>query len=218
MSIASTGRRTASPTPAAPSAAPTPEVATAAEATDVPGRVLAVISKVSAYPLSALGPSMSLVDDLGFDSLMVGDMATGLADAFPGLGGIPQELLINRPSVQDIIDFVATGGSGPLDIDDDADLRAWQPSWLARELPDLPERSLPDDLSALVLGTDLAQTEALAVALGGHGIQARSCAVTEGTASDRVDLVIYMSPPGPSVSAVINGEQPRPTLTEVFAA
>ena len=49
---------------------------------------------------------MRLVDDLGFDSLMINDLATGLADAFPGLGGIPQELLINRPSVQDLIDFV----------------------------------------------------------------------------------------------------------------
>jgi len=33
---------------------------------------------------------------------MVADLATGLADAFPGMGGLPQELLINRPTVQDL--------------------------------------------------------------------------------------------------------------------
>lgn len=91
-------------------------------------KVFAVVAKVSAYPLDALKPTMRLVDDLGFDSLMVGDMATGLAEAFPGLGGIPQELLINSPTVQDLIDFVKTAGEA-VEVDDDAPLTAFAPTW-----------------------------------------------------------------------------------------
>lgn len=91
-------------------------------------KVMAVVAKVSAYPLDALKPTMRLIDDLGFDSLMVGDLATALADAFPGLGGIPQELLINGPTVQDLIDYVAAGPENAT-IDDEAPLTAYAPVW-----------------------------------------------------------------------------------------
>ena len=70
---------------------------------DVYRKVADVVAKVSSYPRAAVRPDLSLVDDLGFDSLMVGDLATGLAEAFPSLGGLPQELLLNRPTVQAIV-------------------------------------------------------------------------------------------------------------------
>ena len=92
-------------TPAPVNDAPTDDEATAG--------VLAVVAKVSAYPPAALRPAMRLVDDLGFDSLMVGDLSAGLAERFPELGGIPQELLINGPTIADLIAYVRTGGAGP---------------------------------------------------------------------------------------------------------
>ncbi len=85
------------------------------------------MAKVSSYPRKSIRPTQSLVDDLGFDSLMVADLATGLGEAFPGMGGLPQELMLNRPSVQDLVDHVRNAGQGP-DIDDDAPLSAYVPT------------------------------------------------------------------------------------------
>jgi len=122
-------------------AAPEPEVEEAASDLDeTEAKVMAVIAKVSAYPLDSLHAGMGLTSDLGFDSIMVGDMATGLSDAFPGLGGIPQELLMNQPSIQDIIDFVKSGAVADTH-DDDAPLNAWAPAWAPTPLPDLPTPS-----------------------------------------------------------------------------
>jgi 8-amino-7-oxononanoate synthase len=117
---------------------PTPEVEVAAEAQGdvIEEQVLAIVAKVSAYPRASLRTDMALVDDLGFDSLMVGDLATGLAEAFPGIGGIPQELLINRPTVQDLVDFArGQGESGSSAHDDDDPLTAYTVTWRQAALP-----------------------------------------------------------------------------------
>ncbi|MEZ4316636.1 MAG: aminotransferase class I/II-fold pyridoxal phosphate-dependent enzyme [Myxococcota bacterium] len=121
-SLPAQGSQQAEPEKATP--APKP-----AEADDTVRKVMAVVGKVSAYPLDALKPGMRLIDDLGFDSLMVGDLATGLAEAFPGIGGIPQELLINGPTVQDLVDYVKSAGDGSTTHDDDAPLRSYAPVW-----------------------------------------------------------------------------------------
>jgi 8-amino-7-oxononanoate synthase len=119
-----------------------PADTTAAQEDTVPAKVLEIIGKVSAYPLAALKPTMSLTDDLGFDSLMVGDLASGLGDAFSNIEGIPQELLINRPTVQDIIDFAANAAAGTTTTvyDDDAPLHLYATGWQNRELPQLPQQ------------------------------------------------------------------------------
>lgn len=118
------------------------EAAPAAKASgdEVFDQVATVVSKVSSYPRKSIRPTQSLVDDLGFDSLMVADLATGLGEAFPGMGGLPQELMLNRPSVQDLVDHVRNAGQGP-DIDDDAPLSAYVPTWVdapAEPLADTP--------------------------------------------------------------------------------
>ncbi|MEQ1566578.1 MAG: aminotransferase class I/II-fold pyridoxal phosphate-dependent enzyme [Myxococcota bacterium] len=101
-------------------------------------KVAAVVAKVSSYPRAAIRPDVSLTDELGFDSLMVADLANGLAEAFPGLGGLPQELLLNRPTVSAIVEHVrvaATGGAaGP---DDDDALVAYAPRWIPCPLPEV---------------------------------------------------------------------------------
>ncbi|MEZ4236738.1 MAG: beta-ketoacyl synthase N-terminal-like domain-containing protein [Myxococcota bacterium] len=124
--------------PRAVAAAAEPEPEPEAEAgDDVFDKVAGVVARVSSYPRTSVRPEQSLVDDLGFDSLMVGDLATGLAEAFPGLGGLPRELLVNRPTVQAIVDHVRTGGEGgATDADDDAPLLAWRPVWRPCALPE----------------------------------------------------------------------------------
>ncbi len=100
--------------------------------------VIAVVAKVSSYPRAAVRPSSALVEELGFDSLMVNDLSTGLSEAFPGLGGLPQELLINRPTVKDIADYVERAERGALDADDDAPLTAYRPVWVPTPHADRP--------------------------------------------------------------------------------
>lgn len=116
--------------------APAVEVAPEAGGDPVEEKVLAIVAKVSAYPRASLRTDMALVDDLGFDSLMVGDLATGLAEAFPGIGGIPQEMLINRPTVQDLVDFARGQGEGSGAAHDDNDpLTAYAVTWRDASLP-----------------------------------------------------------------------------------
>lgn len=132
---------------------PAPAPASATEAPDLDLQVRQVIAKVSAWPVAALKPAMGLIDELGFDSLMVNDLVAGLKDTFPAVQGIPQELLVNRPTVQDIIDYVASversGGSA---VDDDAPLSAWVPVWRHCPHPNLPRRSLASGLRVLQVG------------------------------------------------------------------
>lgn len=103
-----------------------------AEGDDTGPRVMAIIAKVSAYPLAALKPSLTLMGALGFDSLMVADLATGLADAFDNVDGIPQELMLNNPTVEDVIDYVRTAVPG-MAGGNDGPLQSWGSQWVNRE-------------------------------------------------------------------------------------
>ena len=99
-------------------------------------KVFAVVAKVSAYPLQAIKPTMALANDLGFDSLMVADLVTGLTDAFDGIDGIPQEMLVDNPTVQALVDYIQTtlrdGGSGA--AREEGPLQRWTPTWVATPL------------------------------------------------------------------------------------
>ena len=185
--------------PAEPEPAPVVTVVDAStEGEDeVVAKVMAVVAKVSAYPLDALRPGMGLIEDLGFDSLMVGDLATYLADAFPGLGGLPQELLINSPSVQDIIDFVEGSSGEVAEIDDDAPLGTWSPAWVPAPVPVLPAR----------------ETGARVQVIGGPvpGLAEALAPLGASLVESEPDLLVYTAlEEAPPVNAVLAGEAPWP--------
>ncbi len=73
---------------------------------DVRARVLRVVAKVSAFPADALKSEQRLLDDLGFDSLMVNELAQKLAEDFPGFAGIPRSLFAKNPTVLDLVTHV----------------------------------------------------------------------------------------------------------------
>jgi 8-amino-7-oxononanoate synthase len=177
---------------AAPAASTATAPAESSDSDDVFDKVAAVVSKVSSYPRRALKPTQTLVDDLGFDSLMVADLATGLAEAFPGMGGLPQELMLNQPTVQDLVDHVRTGGEGP-SVDDDAPLTAYVPVW--RDAPELPASG---DLSGHSLQLAGEVPAGLGAALKGAG----------ATLSDDGDWVVWCASPRDPVPphAVLAGE------------
>lgn len=74
------------PPDAASDASPPPEAAVAGQADDVVrDTVLGQIARISAFPASDLHAGQRLVDDLGFDSLMLTDLFTSLKRRWPSL-------------------------------------------------------------------------------------------------------------------------------------
>jgi 8-amino-7-oxononanoate synthase len=110
------GQRTAIPTAPAPDAAGTPDAITGAD--DVRARVLSVVAKVSAFPLDALRVEQRLLDDLGFDSLMLAELSTKLGEAVPGFGGIPRSLFATSPTVADLVRHVEGAGAATVALTD----------------------------------------------------------------------------------------------------
>jgi 8-amino-7-oxononanoate synthase len=188
------------PAPAEPVAAPAPS------SDEVFEKVAAVVAKVSSYPRAAIKPELSLVDELGFDSLMVSDLASGLADAFPGLGGLPQELLLNRPTVQAIADHVRTAQTGGVPAtDDDNPLLSYRVVWRPCALPETtpPQAGALADKSVLLLGE---RDDEVVSALRHEGAN-----ITRRARSP-VDYIVILAPfeePVP-LSMVYTGEAPVP--------
>jgi len=95
-----------SPPATPPPASRAPDAPGAPDGEDIQARVLRVVSKVSAFPLDALKVEQKLLDDLGFDSLMLAELSTKLGEAVPGFAGIPRSLFATSPSVADLIRHV----------------------------------------------------------------------------------------------------------------
>lgn len=85
------------PPPAAPTARPAP-----AEGKSVRERVLDVVARVSAFPRQSIRGDQTLVNELGFDSLMVADLGDALARAFPELGAVPASMFGMETTVDDL--------------------------------------------------------------------------------------------------------------------
>ena len=116
---ASPARETASPARVTP-AATTPESAAppaqaAAEAADqdeIRQRVFEIVAKVSAFPAGNLRGEQRLVDELGFDSLMVADLGGALEKSYPDLGALPPSLFQLETTLGDLTDHVIRSLSG----------------------------------------------------------------------------------------------------------
>ena len=66
-----------------------------------------LVSDVSAFPAHALKPSQRLSADLGFDSLMFVELSSKVDAEFENLeGGIPQSLMSEQTSIQDIAEHL----------------------------------------------------------------------------------------------------------------
>lgn len=179
-------------------AAPVAQAAANAPAADEPSgddvfdKVVEVLARVSSYPRNAVQAGQRLTEDLGFDSLMVADLATGLADAFPGLGGLPQELLINQPTVQDIVDHVAgSRRGGVVEADDDAPLLGWSPTWRVTPLPTDPAANLSNK-PALVVGSG-PRADALAATLARVGAEVSRATAAEAATAPVARMLFWVA-------------------------
>ncbi len=73
----------------------------------VEATVLAEVSRISAFPQATLKLEQSLTDELGFDSLMLVELDQSLSKAWPGVGGLPREMLSRTTTVKDVVAFFA---------------------------------------------------------------------------------------------------------------
>lgn len=168
-------------------------------------KVAEVVANVSSYPRGAVRPELSLIDDLGFDSLMVADLATGLAEAFPGLGGLPQELLLDRPTVQAIADHVQHAGTGgAAAIDDGAPVHSYAPVFRPCPLPEGRPGDKPLNGWTILLAGERDVEITAALKQAGAQVTRRS--------RSKVDVVVFTAPMDapPSVAAALAGEVPTP--------
>jgi 8-amino-7-oxononanoate synthase len=69
-------------------------------------RVFEIVAKISAFPRQSLRAEQRLVDELGFDSLMVADLGGAIEGVYPNLGGLPQALFSLTTTVGDLADHV----------------------------------------------------------------------------------------------------------------
>ncbi|MFE2746272.1 aminotransferase class I/II-fold pyridoxal phosphate-dependent enzyme [Streptomyces scopuliridis] len=88
-----------------------PEHTTAPDGS-VTERLLAAIARVSDFPPDVLGPDQALVDDLGFDSLLVAELAEQLAHDWPGLPPLTRELPRPGTTVREIADWITAHAPG----------------------------------------------------------------------------------------------------------
>jgi 8-amino-7-oxononanoate synthase len=70
--------------------------------------VVALVAKISAFPEESIKAEQKLVDELGFDSLMVADLAAGLAKAFPQRGELPASMFSLDTTVGDLVRAVSS--------------------------------------------------------------------------------------------------------------
>ncbi|RMG12079.1 MAG: aminotransferase class I/II-fold pyridoxal phosphate-dependent enzyme, partial [Deltaproteobacteria bacterium] len=177
---------------------------------EVADGVRAAIAKASAYPVESLKGSMSLVDDLGFDSLMVADLLEALRQHFPQLGGLSQELFARRPTVDEVVAAVrgALGEAEAEEIDDDAPLARLRPTWVPAPLPEEIVRAVAGR-RVWVRGPDAALGEALTSALEKAG------AVHTVEAPELLFYCASFEDPAPVPSAAA-GEIAAPDPTEDF--
>ncbi len=99
---ASTAKRI-DPRPSGAAAAP---VANAPAADDIRQRVFEIVAKVSAFPADSLRGEQRLVDELGFDSLMVADLGGALEAQYPDLGALPASLFQLDTTLEDLTSHV----------------------------------------------------------------------------------------------------------------
>jgi acyl transferase domain-containing protein len=140
-----------------PAVAPTTTVPLAVESQppvtperdDVEAAMLDLVAQVSAFPRTGLALSQRLVADLGFDSLMIVELAGKASDAFPGLKGLPKALFAGETTIADVIAHVRGVKRARVEPPVDTHLA------LARYVPTLADRplaSLPADAIAPFTG------------------------------------------------------------------
>jgi 8-amino-7-oxononanoate synthase len=82
---------------------------------NVADRILTSVARISAFPKQTLKPEQALINDLGFDSLMLVELDVDISAAWPQVGSLPREMLSKETTIGRVVDYVASkiGSSEP---------------------------------------------------------------------------------------------------------
>jgi acyl transferase domain-containing protein/NAD(P)-dependent dehydrogenase (short-subunit alcohol dehydrogenase family) len=173
-------------------------------------RVFELVAKVSAFPPGSLELSQSLVLDLGFDSIMLVDLATGLGAAFPDQGGVPQSLFHQKTTIGDVIRYLEREGATRASVPpaparttpEVLHLTRYRPVTAERARSALPGEPFRPRGTTLVTADPGGIAAALAERLRGEGLSVALAQIDspEGVDATFADLVREGTPP----SAVIH--------------
>ena len=96
-------------------AAASPATAPDHEQEDIRQQVFSIVARVSAFPEESLRGEQRLVDELGFDSLMVADLGGALESKYPDLGALPASLFQLETTLEDLTNHVTQTLTRPSD-------------------------------------------------------------------------------------------------------
>jgi acyl transferase domain-containing protein/7-keto-8-aminopelargonate synthetase-like enzyme len=80
---------------------------------EVEAKILASVARISAFPAAALKLDQALTGELGFDSLMLVELDSDVAKAWPKLGGLPRELFNKSTTLATVINHIVGALSKP---------------------------------------------------------------------------------------------------------
>ncbi len=160
--------------------APAPVVAAQDRSAEVAEKVLASVSRISAFPASTLKPEQTLVGELGFDSLMLVELDGDVGKAWPSLGGLPRELFGRETKISDLTAHIAKAlaekvsvQTAPAPTAAPVTLTHWQPAPVALPLRAHAESRVNLDGPVVVIRDERGVAERLLTLLGEAGVEAR---------------------------------------------
>ncbi len=89
-------------------AAETAPVTNGVNRDDVHAKVTSFVSRISAFPVTALKAEQTLTGELGFDSLMLVELDADIGKAWPTLGGLPRELFTRTTTMATLVNHIVT--------------------------------------------------------------------------------------------------------------
>ncbi|MBX7114377.1 MAG: aminotransferase class I/II-fold pyridoxal phosphate-dependent enzyme [Myxococcaceae bacterium] len=75
---------------------------------EVHAKVTSFVSRISAFPTTALKAEQTLTGELGFDSLMLVELDADIGKAWPALGGLPRELFTRTTTIATLVNHITT--------------------------------------------------------------------------------------------------------------
>ncbi len=167
-----TGAQTAAPAPVAKKEEPKQDLRPAVQAT-----VLETVARISAFPVKTLRLEQTLVNELGFDSLMMVELDQSVGKAFPSLGGLPRELFSKTTTSATIIEHIVTtlesGATAKAEAPSvTTPVERYAPAVVAAPLAALSETVTSFERPVLVTKDSRGVAEAIVAQLKTHGLTA----------------------------------------------
>ncbi len=166
------GAQTPAPAPVAKKEEPKVDVRPGVQAA-----VLEAVARISAFPVKTLRLDQTLVNELGFDSLMLVELDQSVGKAFPSLGGLPRELFSKTTTSATVIEHIVGALENGVTAKAEAPalnlpVERYAPTVVAAPLSSLSETVTSFERPVLVTKDSQGVAEAVVAQLKTHGLNA----------------------------------------------